>query len=301
MADNFHEVIDHLLINEGGYVNHPADPGGRTIYGVTWRNWIKHLNTYRTHENYLSERWKKFIRPDDKGHPYFDTSRFKINDFKALQPSDVKFFYYKDYWELINADLLPLGVDYYAFDFAVNSGVKQASLNLQRIVNAYADGAIGVLTLQAVEAYIERNGIKRLLKEYDNSRRDFLSRLKNASFFLKGWNNRLNKVMSKCYALIGDVYLNTTKPLNESRTIKTASREAKIAGGAIAVGALAPPQEKLMQATETIVGNLQTVNTLASVIRNIYAYGWMLPLIVMFGFACYYAYIRRDDWFMGKK
>lgn len=301
MADNFDKVIDHLIINEGGYVNHPADPGGRTIYGVTWRNWIAHLKRYSQHEVYLVERWRPYTSLDERGHPFFDVKLFKVNDFKALNPSDVKFFYFKDYWEPCKGEELPAGIDYYQFDFSVNSGPRQAALNLQRIVGVADDGKVGDKTIAATHDYCQRNGTKRLLKELDRSRREFLSKLRNASFFIKGWNNRLDKVMSKCYELIGDIYYNTKKPLDRSRTIKAASTEAKVAAGAIAVGSAAPEQDKLIQATETIVDNLSTVNTISSVIRNLYTYGWMLPLIIMFGFACYYAYIRRDDWFKGKE
>ena len=301
MADNFHLIIDHLIINEGGYVNHPADPGGRTIYGVTWRNWIAHLKRYSRHERYLEERWARYLSPDENALPYFDAAKFKVNDFKALQPSDVKFFYYKEYWEACNGDNLPNGVDYYIFDFSVNSGTRQAALILQRIVKAVDDGVIGVNTIAAVNAYCERNGCKRLLKEVDRARREFLSRLRNAPFFLKGWYNRLSKVLSKCYELLDDVYIDTTKPLSESRTIKIASAEAKVAGGAIALGAVMPPEDKIIVATETIVDNLQTVNTITSLVHNLYSYGWMIPLILLFGYACYQAYIRRDDWFKGKE
>lgn len=301
MANNFHHVIDHLLINEGGYVNHPADPGGRTIYGVTWRNWIAHLKRYGDHDHYTSQRWSTYLIPDSNGHPAFDVSKFTVNDFKALQPSDVKYFYHKEYWEGCRGDDLPSGVDYYAFDFSVNSGVRQAILILQRIVGAVDDGIIGDRTIAAVQSYCQLNGNKRLIKEYDRQRREFLSRLRNASFFLKGWYNRLNKVLHKAYELIGDVYIETTKPLSQSRTVKAATKEAKIAAGAIGVGVIAPPEDKLIQASETIIDNLETINTVTSLIHNLYRYGWMLPIILMFGFACYYAYIRRDDWFKGKE
>lgn len=301
MSQKFYNVIDHLLINEGGYVNHFADPGGHTIYGVTWKNWIEHLKRYSGSEHYTKERWDKFITPDGQGLPRFTVSKFKLDDFKALQPSDVKFFYYKEYWEKCKADELPDGIDYYAFDFSVHSGVSQAVKILQRIVGAFDDGIIGERTLNAVHKYCERNGNKRLLKEYDRSRREFLSRLRNASFFLKGWYNRLNKVLEKCYEILNDVYIDTTKPLSQSKTIATASTEAKIAVGTVAVGTLAPNQENMVQVTEKIVGNLQTVDALNSVIRNLYAYGWLIPSLLMLGFAGYYAYIRRNDWFNRKE
>lgn len=298
MADNFYNVKDHLMINEGGYVNHPMDTGGRTIWGVTWRNWIAHLKKYSKHEHYLKPRWKSFINLEG----YFDVNKFKINDFKALQPSDVSFFYYKEYWEPSRAQDLPDGVDYYMFDFSVNSGVRQATLILQRIVNAVDDGIIGEKTIESVYDYVQRNGVKRLLKEFDRERREFLSRLKNASYFLKGWHNRLNKVMAKCYELIGDVYIDTRKSLDKSKTIKASQTQAKIATGTAVVGSLGAVagEQGVMNATEALVGKLETVSTLTHIIHSLFSYGWVVLIIVMLGFSAYFAWNRYKDWFLGR-
>ena len=34
-AKAFDQAFKRLMKNEGGYVNHPRDPGGETMYGVT--------------------------------------------------------------------------------------------------------------------------------------------------------------------------------------------------------------------------------------------------------------------------
>lgn len=302
MADNFYKVKDHLIINEGGYVNHPMDPGGRTIYGVTWRNWIAHLKRYGKHEHYISERWQSFISPDAHGEPYFNVELFKVDDFKALQPSDVNFFYFKEYWEPSRAQDLPDGIDYYVFDFAVNSGVRQAVKILQRIVGSVDDGIIGENTLAAVNGYVERNGPKRLLKELDRSRREFLSRLKNAPYFLKGWNNRLNKVMAKCYELIGEVHIVTAKPLDKSKTIKAAKNQAKFmtAGGVVGGLGAAAGEQGVMNATEALVGKLETVSALTRVIHGLFAYGWWVIILGGLVFSAYFAWNRYGDHFLGK-
>ena len=301
ILNNFDNVIDHLIINEGGYVNHFADKGGSTIYGVTLKNWLAHLKKYKFHDFYLDSRWFSFITEGKDGISFFNVNKFSLNDFKALKPSDIKFFYYKEYWEPLSCDDLPNAVDYYVFDFGVNSGVSRSAKFLQRIVGAVPDGVIGDKTVTATLAYCNLHGVKRLLKELNKDRLDFLSNLKNSPFFLKGWKSRLNKVMAKCYEMLNDLYIDQTKPLTESRTIKTASKEAKIATGLLVAGAVAPPEQAITQNLQFVVGNVQTVQTLTQAIHNLYQYGWAIPLILMLGFAGYYTYLRRDDWFKGKE
>lgn len=301
MADNFDNVIDHLITNEGGYVNDPMDTGGRTIYGVTWRAWIAHLQKYAEHKYYLSHHWVNFHSTGETGFAFFDVKKFGVSDFKALSPNDVKFFYKKEYWQMARCDLLPAGVDYYVFDFAVNSGVSRAAKFLQRIVGTKDDGIVGQLTIAATNDYCRVNGTKRLLKELDRQRKEFLAKIWNAPRFLKGWKNRLTKVMAKCYELVDDVYLDTTKPLSESKTIKAASNEAKVATAMIAVGAVAPPENSAIDLAKTVTTNIEVVNTMTRVIHGFYEYGWTIPCVIMIGFAGYYAFNRYKDWFRGKE
>ena len=37
MQSNYDKCLETILHNEGGYVNHPKDPGGETNLGVTKR------------------------------------------------------------------------------------------------------------------------------------------------------------------------------------------------------------------------------------------------------------------------
>jgi len=69
MLENLDRAIAHTLKEEGGYVNHPADPGGMTNLGVTKRVW---------------EEWV--------GHPVDE------KQMRALQPADVIPLYQRKYW-----------------------------------------------------------------------------------------------------------------------------------------------------------------------------------------------------------
>ena len=43
MKDNFEQSLKMILHHEGLYVNHPSDPGGSTMRGVTqavWEDWV---------------------------------------------------------------------------------------------------------------------------------------------------------------------------------------------------------------------------------------------------------------------
>ena len=123
MKSNFDTSFEMVLAHEGGYVNDPRDPGGATNMGVTQRAW----------EEYV-------------GHPVSERSMI------ALTRDMVKPFYKAKYWDKINGDRLPSGVDHAAFDLAVNSGVSRAARYMQRIAGVPEDGLIGPKSLEAISA-----------------------------------------------------------------------------------------------------------------------------------------------------
>ncbi|NDH74160.1 MAG: hypothetical protein EBY53_06475, partial [Rhodobacteraceae bacterium] len=90
MKDNFRQALQAVLQHEGGFVNHPKDPGGMTNLGVTKRVW---------------EEWV--------GHPVGE------KEMRALTPVTVARLYKRKYWDAVKADELPTGLDYLMFDFAV--------------------------------------------------------------------------------------------------------------------------------------------------------------------------------------
>lgn len=165
MRNNFTEALALVLVHEGGYVNHPADPGGATNRGVTQR-------TY--------DSWRKRNGQSKR-------SVRKITD------DEVAAIYRRDYWNAVKADDLPSGVDYAVFDFAVNSGPRRAAQFLQRVVGVDDDGKIGPVTIAAVRA-TPPGGI---ISDLCDNRLSWLKRLPTWGTFGRGWSRRVSEVLVK--------------------------------------------------------------------------------------------------------
>ena len=161
MKENFDTALAALLKHEGGYVNHPADPGGMTNLGVTKRVW----------EAYV-------------GHEVDEQT------MRGLTPQTVAPLYKKRYWDAVHGDDLPSGVDLCVFDCAVNSGVGRASRLLQKAAGVADDGKIGPGTLAAVKA----KDPKELVNDFCNERQKFLEALPTFATFGKGWSRRVAEV-----------------------------------------------------------------------------------------------------------
>lgn len=182
MKDNFEIILDHLLKVEGGYVNHPLDPGGHTIYGITKRRWDKYIGRVTT-----------------------------LEEFKSLTVNDVENFYQDEEWTFLNCKLLPVGVDNFVFDFGVNSGWYRSAKYLQRIVGSEMDGRIGPNTIADTEAYIFENGHEDLLERLATDRFRFLKKARHKvtkallwPTFKNGWTKRVNSVLKLSRKLTSD-------------------------------------------------------------------------------------------------
>lgn len=163
MKDNFDAALKAILHHEGGFVNHPSDPGGMTNLGVTkkvWEEWVGH-------------------EVDEKA-------------MRALTPEVVGPMYKAKYWDKIKGDDLPEGVDYAVFDAAVNSGPGRAAKWLQGCVGVEQDGGIGPKTLAAVTAFDP----KELVEDYAKRRLSFLMDLPHWGTFGKGWGRRVAEVQN---------------------------------------------------------------------------------------------------------
>lgn len=109
----FLDLIDRVLSHEGGYANHPNDPGGETKFGIAKRS-------------------------------------YPSVDIKALTREDAVAIYERDFWQRVQGDKLPRAFAFQALDAAVNHGIGNAVRWMQRAAGVADDGVIGPATLAAV-------------------------------------------------------------------------------------------------------------------------------------------------------
>lgn len=170
----FKPSLTLTLAHEGGYVNHPKDPGGPTMKGVTQR---------------VYDAYRRNKKQD-------------VRSVKHISETELQDIYRVGYWNKAGCDRLPAGLDYAAFDYAVNSGVSRAIKDLQRVCNDVGkvfrlntptikvDGQFGEATLDAVKTLCAMDDI-HLVEAYCNRRMSFFRSLKTFSTFGKGWTRRL--------------------------------------------------------------------------------------------------------------
>ena len=157
MKENFEQSLKMLLHHEGGYVNHPEDPGGETNLGVT---------------RAVYEQWVNRQVMD--------------GEMKALTVKDVAPIYKTNYWDRIRGDDLPSGLDFAAFDWAVNSGTGRPARVVQKYISAKQDGAIGPKTL----ALVAENDPAKMIQYLYEPRQKFYEGLPHFDTFGKGWTRR---------------------------------------------------------------------------------------------------------------
>lgn len=157
MKDNFETALKHVLKHEGGFVNHPSDPGGMTNLGVTKKVWDKYVG-------------------------YTSTE----SEMRALTPEAVAPLYRSQYWGTIG-DELPSGMDYLYFDASVNMGPGRAAKLLQRTLGVAEDGAIGPKTMAALKAADP----VELATKFSEVKEAFYKSLPTFPTFGKGWMRRV--------------------------------------------------------------------------------------------------------------
>jgi lysozyme family protein len=163
MRENYPTALAAVLRYEGGYSNHPADPGGATMKGVTQA-------TY--------DAWRS-------------KHGLSHQSVRSISQDEIEQIYRRDYWDRIHGDTLPSGLDLCVFDFAVNSGPSRAIRALQKVLGVRVDGVIGPQTLAAANAHPKSCG------ELCDTRLSFMRGLKTWPVFGKGWGDRVADVKKK--------------------------------------------------------------------------------------------------------
>ena len=168
-AENYQKCLEMILHHEGGYVNHPKDPGGETNLGVT-----------------------KKVYEDFGG----------TKDMKDLTVEDVAPIYEKNYWGRMKCDEIPSGLDLCVFDFGVNAGTGRSAKFLQTMIGTTADGGIGPNTLSKLADYVDENGIEDTIKNFQAERQSYYESLGTFETFGKGWTRRVTETTESALEMI---------------------------------------------------------------------------------------------------
>lgn len=170
MSDNLAQTIKLVFGSEGGYVNHPRDPGGATKYGITAAT----LGAAR--------RLGRKATPDE---------------VKRLTLAEAADILDSQYAKPLRYQDLPAGLDYALFDYSTNSGPAQAVKTLQRVLGVEADGIMGAKTLDA----IRQGDLAELIDKLQDARLRFLKGLKTWPTFGKGWAARVEHVRATAFTM----------------------------------------------------------------------------------------------------
>ena len=178
MKNNFEQSFNLVIKSEGGFTNDQRDTGnhlpdgrqGSTMLGCTQANW----------EAYI-------------GH------KVTQDDMKKLTKEDVKPLYKKNYWDAVMGDLLLTGLDYAAFDFAINAGPSASRKMIQRALGVTADGAFGPATMAA----IQKADAKELMHKFSDAKTVFYKGLGNFNVYGVGWLKRVADVQAVADKMIG--------------------------------------------------------------------------------------------------
>lgn len=154
----FDEAFHRLLGHEGGYSNHTSDPGGETMWGVTFQ--VARANGYQ-------------------------------GPMSDLPVDTAKTIYRRLYWDAVRSDELPAKLRYAVFDGAVNSGPGQSIRWLQRALKVADDGKIGPITLRAAS----EADANALLRSMLAQRLRFMTNLSTWRDFGRGWARRIADLM----------------------------------------------------------------------------------------------------------
>lgn len=151
---DFDVAFERLIGHEGGYVNHPDDPGGETNWGIT----------------------KRTAR--EAGY---------LGNMRDLTREQARAIYREAYWQRARCDEFDGAIAFQVFDAAVNHGIGNATRFLQRAVDVADDGDIGPVTMAALRDM----SVTDVLARFNSARLDFYTKLSTWPSFGRGWTRRV--------------------------------------------------------------------------------------------------------------
>lgn len=161
-AANYPNCLKITLAYEGGYSNHPADPGGVTLEGITQRVY----DAYRKSQG----------KPQQRLSPQMRGTMEWINERNDI--------YRQNYWSKVLGDQWPAGADLVVWDAAVNSGPARSK--------KLAEAVLGPSTVFGVlAAKVRASGDSvPFIKAFCRRRQSFYEAISFKAAFIKGWTKR---------------------------------------------------------------------------------------------------------------
>lgn len=149
---------------EGGFANHPADPGGATKWGVT-------LDTFRS----------------------FYGSYKTVSDLKNMTEYQWDYIFIRGFWDkALATQIVSQSVANMIVDWGWHSGMKTSIKAAQKILGCTQDGIMGPITM----GFINRTNARDLFNKLYDARKKYyeniVAKKPQMKVFLKGWMNRLN-------------------------------------------------------------------------------------------------------------
>jgi lysozyme family protein len=172
MQSNFERCLPLLLAHEGGYTNHPSDPGGPTNFGITIEDYRRYVKVNATPA-----------------------------DVRKMKLDEAKIIYREKYWDAQRCDELPPGVDYAIFDYGVNSGIGRSGKVLRRTLGLPDDTSAVTDAVVAAAYAVDQ---KTLIVAICDERLRFLQSLKTWPVFGRGWGRRVAEVKSTALKMAAD-------------------------------------------------------------------------------------------------
>jgi lysozyme family protein len=206
-AANYDRSLARVLKHEGGYTNHPSDPGGPTNFGITIHDYRRYIKANGT-----------------------------AADVRNMQLADAAKIYRARYWHALRCDELPAGLDYAVFDYGVNSGIGRAAKVMQRLLGI----GQGTSMTDAVIAAVRKANATALIEKLCDERMAFLKGLRTWPVFGAGWSRRVAEVRRDALAMAKGAVVapsSSTAASGKANLPAPKTARAATAAGAVVAGA----------------------------------------------------------------